>query len=364
MEGRGRSQGGQSAVFLHSPPVLIPVPHGDGTIWDHFCSFSPRTFKPSPSLAEDGVVPTTSSQDAMGRGVCQAAIPPFFPLSSHTMPGTGSSRFCSGSALPWQPTHKVPSMAAPPPGLFTFRPTRGIVPIVCNISWKNESWAFCLPSAGKLCHISSSSARPPPRAAAPRIPAGPSAGLAPLELVHGAASLASGNLGSGLGAAPRLPKAGWGIDKLSERHPKEDTVPGGLFSIRLRHLSPIFLLVSLGRVPAQRGGVPGGDGFWAMPVHLRQRHRYVPLCSVGQGWGHRRAAAPASGTLFRSRTSVHRGPGRGSRFCRSRQNGRGRSGLREGGFALLQGPELQRQAQLPCPGSGSAAQHCALSAVL
>lgn len=116
----------------------------------------------------------------LGRGGGRAAVLPFF--SPPPKPSSEASQrtqcqelapagFVRGSTLPWQPTHKVPSMAAPPSCLFTFIPTRGIVPIVCHGSWKNESWAFCLPSAGRLCHISSSNARPP--APLPRIPAGP-----------------------------------------------------------------------------------------------------------------------------------------------------------------------------------------------
>lgn len=166
---------------------------------------------------------------------------PFCPSSPKSLQ-KGSSRtqcqklapagFVRGSTLRWQPTHKVPSMAAPPSCLFTFIPTRGIVTIVCNISWKNESWAFCLPSAGKLCHISSSNARPP--APLPRIPAGPfmqGAGLASLKLVNVAAFLASSNLGCREGVVPHVQKPGWISDQgvVSKlRHPKDNPVPIGL----------------------------------------------------------------------------------------------------------------------------------------
>lgn len=90
--------------------------------------------------------------------------PPEVPaegFSPYTMPRTGCSRFCSQRYPPLAAHTQGAQHGCPPPScLFTFIPTRGIITIVCNISWKNESWAFCLPSAGTLCHISSSNARP------------------------------------------------------------------------------------------------------------------------------------------------------------------------------------------------------------
>lgn len=149
--------------------------------WDNLGPFSPffsLANKNGLLLAEVRAQCPSKAEPPPGeRGLpcSHSALLPPQPLSkgSHRTQcqKLASAGFVRGGTLRWQPTHKVPSMAAPPSCLFTFIPTRGIITIVCNISWKNESWAFCLPSAGRLCHISSSNARPP--APLPRIPAGP-----------------------------------------------------------------------------------------------------------------------------------------------------------------------------------------------
>lgn len=76
---------------------------------------------------------------------------------------TGSSRFCWWHCPPLAAHTQGAQHGYPPPVcLFTFILTRGIITIVCNISWKNESWAPCLPAAGDAATSSSSAA---PRAA-------------------------------------------------------------------------------------------------------------------------------------------------------------------------------------------------------
>lgn len=95
-----------------------------------------------------------------------ALFPPRVPaegLSSHTAPTNWLQQVLL-VALPsvGSPHTRCPAWLPPPACLFTFILTRGIITIVCNISWKNESWAPCLPAAGDAATSSSSAA---PRAA-------------------------------------------------------------------------------------------------------------------------------------------------------------------------------------------------------
>lgn len=69
------------SAFLGSLLVLGPVLRGDGIIWDLFLPFSLWLIKTGSSWLKSGPSVHQKQSRRLGRGVCRAAILPFFPRS-------------------------------------------------------------------------------------------------------------------------------------------------------------------------------------------------------------------------------------------------------------------------------------------